>query len=111
MLFSANWTNRLQRRLLVSTETAVGKGVLVSVADQGCVIPPEEIEHIFKPFFTTKTQGMGLGLALILTLSFVQFSKAAREPFVSLGSTSFYDGFAGTGFANINRFLLRKGKR
>lgn len=38
-------------------------GVEVAVVDDGCGIPAEHREQIFRPFFTTKTQGTGLGLA------------------------------------------------
>ena len=36
----------------------------VSVADDGCGIPPENMEKIFLPFFTTKPVGQGTGLGL-----------------------------------------------
>ncbi len=38
--------------------------VYVSIEDNGEGIPPENIKQIFNPFFTTKTRGTGLGLAL-----------------------------------------------
>ena len=38
--------------------------VQVSVADTGQGIPPQILEKIFTPFFTTKAQGTGLGLAI-----------------------------------------------
>lgn len=38
-------------------------GVEVAVADAGCGIPAERREQIFRPFFTTKARGTGLGLA------------------------------------------------
>jgi PAS domain S-box-containing protein len=40
---------------------------VVSCADTGCGIPPENLEHIFEPFFTTKQEshGTGLGLAVV----------------------------------------------
>ncbi len=40
------------------------KGVLVTVADDGCGIPKENLEKIFDPFFTTKPPGKGSGLGL-----------------------------------------------
>jgi signal transduction histidine kinase len=38
--------------------------VQVSIADTGKGIPPQILEKIFTPFFTTKAQGTGLGLAI-----------------------------------------------
>lgn len=40
-----------------------GDKVVISVADTGVGIPEDEMSRIFKPFHTTKTKGMGLGLA------------------------------------------------
>ncbi len=42
-----------------------GPGVELTVSDNGCGIPPENIGAIFKPFFTTKQAGTGLGMAII----------------------------------------------
>jgi signal transduction histidine kinase len=36
----------------------------LSVSDTGSGIPPEQLERIFQPFFTTKAHGIGLGLAI-----------------------------------------------
>lgn len=38
--------------------------LLVSVADNGCGIRPEDMEKVFRPFFTTKPVGQGTGLGL-----------------------------------------------
>lgn len=38
--------------------------VVLRVSDQGVGIPAEELTRIFDPFVTTKTRGMGLGLAI-----------------------------------------------
>ena len=46
----------------VSAE-ATGQTMLVTVADDGVGIPPEQLEHIFDPFYTTRSGGTGLGLA------------------------------------------------
>jgi two-component system sensor histidine kinase HydH len=38
--------------------------LVVEVADTGAGIPPEVRKNLFKPYFSTKTQGTGMGLAL-----------------------------------------------
>ncbi|WP_288379709.1 ATP-binding protein, partial [uncultured Massilia sp.] len=35
------------------------------VSDDGPGVPPELVAHIFTPFFTTKKQGGGIGLAMV----------------------------------------------
>ena len=39
--------------------------VLLSVRDTGCGMSPEALEHVFEPFYTTKSGGTGLGLATV----------------------------------------------
>lgn len=38
--------------------------VCIRITDNGCGIPPEHLEQIFDPYFTTKKQGRGTGLGL-----------------------------------------------
>ena len=49
--------------VLVATRRE-GDHVIVSVADDGCGIPPHLLDRIFDPFFTTKPVGVGTGLGL-----------------------------------------------
>jgi signal transduction histidine kinase len=51
-------------RLLVGTK-AQGEFVQITIADTGCGIPQEHLAKIFAPFFTTKSRGTGLGLAVV----------------------------------------------
>ena len=47
---------------------------IVEVKDKGCGIPEENISRLFEPYFTSKRNGMGLGLAA--TLNILQSHKA-----------------------------------
>ncbi len=51
--------------LRVAILSAIDGGrVEVQVADTGIGIPPDGLEHIFDPYFTTRPGGLGLGLAI-----------------------------------------------
>ena len=52
------------RKITLRTERCQDGSVHLSVADCGPGIPPEKLEQIFDSFYTTKPQGMGLGLAV-----------------------------------------------
>ncbi|MBW2554831.1 MAG: two-component sensor histidine kinase, partial [Deltaproteobacteria bacterium] len=49
--------------LKVSTRV-IDSTIEVSFADEGCGIPEDNLDKIFDPLFTTKTKGIGLGLAI-----------------------------------------------
>jgi PAS domain S-box-containing protein len=53
-----------ERRLYVRTTTNRQRRVEISVTDSGRGIPPEKLTRLFDSFFTTKENGMGLGLAI-----------------------------------------------
>jgi PAS domain S-box-containing protein len=55
-------------QLTIRTNLAGDGSVRLSVTDCGTGIPPEELEHVFEPFYTTKPQGLGLGLAVCRTI-------------------------------------------
>jgi signal transduction histidine kinase len=48
------------------------KAILVQVRDSGCGIPPDVIDRIWDPFFTTKEVGKGIGLGLALSYNIVK---------------------------------------
>jgi signal transduction histidine kinase len=53
-------------RLSIVRETSNGEsGVSVTVEDTGPGVPPELREQIFNPFFTSKKDGVGLGLSIV----------------------------------------------
>ena len=72
-----NQINQVLLNLLLNAIQAMGKpgaihvslrrdhdSALITVADEGKGILPENLENIFRPFFTTKGHGTGLGLSL-----------------------------------------------
>jgi signal transduction histidine kinase len=50
--------------LRISSEAGEQNGVALSVEDNGIGVVPENMERIFDVFFTTKSDGMGIGLAV-----------------------------------------------
>ncbi|MCL6634528.1 MAG: two-component system sensor histidine kinase AtoS [Peptococcaceae bacterium] len=41
-----------------------GEFVRITIGDTGCGIPPENLPHLFDPFYSTRPKGTGLGLAI-----------------------------------------------
>ena len=52
------------RRLVIRSEMQDSDEVLVAVRDSGVGIDPKNERRIFDAFFTTKAQGMGMGLSI-----------------------------------------------
>jgi two-component system sensor kinase FixL len=53
-----------RREVVLTTRMAADREVEITVTDQGTGLAPEATEHLFNPFFTTKSSGTGLGLAI-----------------------------------------------
>jgi len=56
--------SREHREILLTTQMKDDKWVLVCVTDRGPGIPPQDLERVFDAFFTTKSDGVGLGLCV-----------------------------------------------
>jgi PAS domain S-box-containing protein len=52
------------RKLRISNEHIESEGVRVAVQDSGPGLSPDSIERLFEPFYTTKSEGMGMGLSI-----------------------------------------------
>jgi len=56
------------------------------VIDRGAGIDPQHLDGIFNPFFTTKPQGVGLGLAIVSKIVDEHGGKIAVESEPGKGS-------------------------
>lgn len=52
------------RRIRINSRLADRDNIQVSIYDRGIGLPADRIEHLFDPFVTTKSRGMGMGLAI-----------------------------------------------
>src|SRR2546430_2056866 len=52
------------RELIISTQSGETDQVHVTVQDSGIGLDPKSMERIFDAFYTTKSEGMGMGLAI-----------------------------------------------
>ena len=71
------------RILLIETNIDQDDSVVITVADTGPGFDSKVAEQLFKPFFTTKSSGMGLGLPIcksIIEAHQGQLTVASREP-------------------------------
>ncbi len=63
-------TESIERARCEKADVAIGSGraeqghLLVSVSDTGMGLPPQEANQIFNAFFTTKSDGIGMGLSI-----------------------------------------------
>jgi two-component system sensor histidine kinase DctS len=63
-----NHTAPAERELCIRVRQHHPRWVTFSVTDRGPGVPPEAAERLFTPFFTTRSEGMGLGLSLCRTV-------------------------------------------
>ena len=57
-------TQDCQRKITIRSTIDVEERIQIEVTNNGSAIPQEVAENIFTPFFTTKTDGSGIGLAV-----------------------------------------------
>jgi C4-dicarboxylate-specific signal transduction histidine kinase len=74
------------RVLTVISELTGHGSVYVSIADSGSGIDPSNLEHIFKPLFTTKGRGMGMGLSICRSIIEDHGGKIWVSPGATRGS-------------------------
>lgn len=72
--------------ITVKTRSVEG-AIEVSVIDRGGGIPAKDLENVFNPFFTTKKNGVGLGLAIVSKIVDLHGGKMTVESAPGKGST------------------------
>ena len=65
LLLNAAQASAADVSITVRTRLLEDGSVEVAVIDRGSGIAPANVENIFNPFFTTKSEGVGLGLAIV----------------------------------------------
>jgi two-component system NtrC family sensor kinase len=72
-------------KLVVTGEQAPGNGVRISIQDTGCGMSDEVRAHMYEPFFTTKSEGKGVGLGLAVVYGIVQSHKGSIDVHTAVG--------------------------
>ena len=78
---------RERRRLSLRTRLNPGGLVEIAVMDSGHGIPPEKLPSVFEPFYTTKPNGMGMGLSISRTIITAHHGKISVENNAAGGAT------------------------
>jgi two-component system sensor histidine kinase HydH len=71
--------------ITVKTRTS-GSVAEIAIIDRGAGIDPRHVDSIFNPFFTSKPQGVGLGLAIVSTIMDEHGGKITVESELGKGS-------------------------
>lgn len=74
-------------RVLVVRTARDGEFIRISVIDRGRGISPEHVDQLFERFFTTKSEGMGLGLSISRSIVDAHSGRLWCEPNPDRGTT------------------------
>ena len=88
-------------------QSSTGKGLCVSIADNGSGIPLESQQHIFDPFYTTKAVGVGSGLGLGIVSRIVEQYNGVIRFSSTPGNTEFLVRLPSEAFVGANKGIRR----
>ena len=75
------------RILHIQTGLHMPGAVLVTIQDSGLGVDPKNLEHLFDPFYTTKPQGLGMGLSISRSIVEAHGGRLWVEPGGRSGAT------------------------
>jgi PAS domain S-box-containing protein len=79
-----------RRQLLIEAQSQVSEDepfMIVSVTDSGIGVKPENLPKLFQAFYTTKSEGMGLGLAISRSIIEAHGGRLWASPDTEFGAT------------------------
>src|SRR6266581_293602 len=79
-----------ERRIIISTRSLKGKSAEVSVRDFGTGLPADRAEKVFDHFFSTKAEGMGMGLTIARSIVEAHAGTLGAEDAEGCGARFFF---------------------
>lgn len=79
-----------ERQLTIRTEAPDPRQIRVAVADRGVGVDSDTIAHLFEPFFTTRPQGVGMGLSISRSIIEAHCGRLWVESVPQEGSTFYF---------------------
>ena len=76
-----------ERTLVIRTARDGADAVAISVQDAGTGIDEKTVDQLFQPLFTTKTEGLGMGLAIARTIADAHGGRMRAANNVTAGAT------------------------
>lgn len=76
-------------RIAIKAFCDTDQSVVIEVSNNGPMIPPEEADHIFVPFFTTKKGGSGIGLSISRQIMRLSGGSITMKSNPATGMTTF----------------------
>jgi C4-dicarboxylate-specific signal transduction histidine kinase len=74
------------RRLIIRSRAQEEDGITISIEDNGIGVSAENMPRLFEPFFTTRSQGIGMGLAISRSIIEAHGGRLWAESTVNQGS-------------------------
>jgi C4-dicarboxylate-specific signal transduction histidine kinase len=75
-----------RRTLRIQTQVDPGRALVVAIEDSGVGMKPDQMDQLFEPFYTTKPEGLGLGLSICRSIVEAHGGRLWAEPMPKSGA-------------------------